>query len=160
LDERAEGENFPSKSQKKRDANALKALGVKLISLPATTLDKLPLSIQLRQAIDEAKSIKSHGAVRRQSQLIGKLIRTSDPEPIIEAYNHLLAESNAKTAEFHDLECWRDDLIANGKEALTRFIAQYPQTEVQTLRHLIKKTLEEKPGAAKALFRYLRDVCL
>ena len=59
-----------SKSQKKREADALQKIGVKLIALSLEKLDLLPLPDNLRQAIIEAKLLKSHGAIRRQAQLI------------------------------------------------------------------------------------------
>lgn len=78
-------ETSPSKSQKKRDAAALQKIGVKLVSLTATALDKMPLSGSLRQAIDDAKTIKTHEAKRRQAQLIGKLMRVADLDNLLAA---------------------------------------------------------------------------
>ncbi|ARG96215.1 ribosome biogenesis factor YjgA [Legionella micdadei] len=157
-------EELKSKSQKKRDADALQKVGVKLIELSLAKLDTLPLSPNLRQAIIEAKSIKSHGAIRRQAQLIGKLMRAADSEAILEAYEAILAEDRAQTVVFHEVEQWRDKLINGGKEALTEFIAEYQPNDIQQLRQLIKKAVDEQSsgkhtGAAKALFRYVR-ACL
>ncbi|KTD36496.1 alpha helix protein [Legionella nautarum] len=157
-----EMEELKSKSQKKRDAEALKKIGVELIALSETKLDTLPLSPPLRQAIIDAKSIKSHGATRRQAQLIGKLMRSADTEAILQAYDALLAEDSAKTVVFHELEQWREKLIQGGKDALTEFIAEYQPEEVQQLRQLVKKAIEERNsgknlGASKALFRFLRS---
>lgn len=150
-----------SKSQKKRDAEALRKLGVELIDLPQGKLETLPLSEPLLRAILEAKRLKSHGAMRRQAQLIGKLMRSADGDAILEAYEGLLAEGSAQTAEFHALEQWRDRLI-NERDALTEFINLYPDVDVQSLRQLLKKAVDEKksgkpPGAGKALFRFLRS---
>lgn len=150
-----------SKSQKKRDAARLQKIGVELIALASNKLDTLPLPDNLRRAITEARAIKSHGAMRRQAQLIGKLMRSSDSDAIITAYDDILAEGSAKTAHFHELEQWRDRLINDSKEALTDFISIYPETNVQQLRHLIKKAVDEKAadtpvGASKALFRFLK----
>ena len=153
-----------SKSQKKRDAEALRKLGVKLIELSTAKLDTLPLTDQLRQAILDAKLIKSHGATRRQAQLIGKLMRNADSEAILNAYEALVAEDGAQTAAFHELEQWRERLINEGKEALTEFIDGYQPADVQQLRQLVKKAVDEQNagkhlGASKALFRFLRS-CL
>lgn len=150
-----------SKSQKKRDADVLQKVGVKLIALSLAKLDTLPLPPNLRQAIIDAKSIKSHGAIRRQAQLIGKLMRAADSEAILEAYEAIIAEDSAQTASFHELEQWRERLIHQGKEALTEFIDAYQPADVQQLRQLVKKAVEEQSsdkhtGASKALFRFLR----
>lgn len=158
-------EELKSKSQKKREADALQKLGIKLVELSLTKLDALPLSEALYQAIIAARSLKSHGAIRRQAQLIGKLMRSEDGEAILKAYEQLVAEESAQTANFHEIELWRNRLIHGEKEALTEFIHQYPATESQQLRQLIKKAVAEEQsglnkGASKALFRFLRSCIL
>ena len=72
----------PSKSARKREYIALQKLGEELIALKASDLDRLPLDDNLRDAVMEAKQMKAHGALRRQKQYIGKLMRHIDPEPI------------------------------------------------------------------------------
>ncbi len=151
-----------SKSQKKRDADALQKVGVELVGLSLAKLNTLPLPDNLYKAIMDAKLIKSHGAKRRQAQLIGKLMRAADYEAILEAYEQILEEDSAVTAGFHEVELWRDKLINEGKDALTEFIDSYQPEDVQQLRQLIKKAVddqlkEKNTGAAKALFRFLRS---
>ena len=90
-----------SKSQRKRDADALQKVGVELVELSYTKLDSLPLPDNLYKAIVDAKSIKSHGAKRRQAQLIGKLMRATDFDVILAAYEHILEEDSSVTAGFH-----------------------------------------------------------
>lgn len=150
-----------SKSQKKREAEALKKLGVQFIELSASKLALLPLPDNLFKAINDAKSIKSHGAKRRQAQLIGKLMRAADYDEILAAYEKIIEEDSSVTATFHEVELWRDRLIHEGKDALTELIDLYHPDDVQLLRQLIKKAIddqlkEKNTGAAKALFRYLR----
>ena len=72
----------PSKSARKREYLALQKLGEELIALKQTELDSLPLDEGLLEAIMEARQIKAHGALRRQKQYIGKLMRHIDPEPL------------------------------------------------------------------------------
>lgn len=153
-----------SKSQKKRDAEALQKVGLELVALSLEKLDTLPLTDNLRQAILDAKLLKSHGAVRRQAQLIGKLMRSADSDAILAGYELILAEGNAQTADFHEMEQWRTRFLNEDKDALTEFVAAHPQVDVPKLRQLIKKAVEEQKngqnlGASKALFRYLRS-CL
>lgn len=133
-----------SKSQKKRDADFLQKMGVKLIDLSLSKLELLPLPENLYKAIIDAKSIKSHGAKRRQAQLIGKLMRAADHEEILAAYERLLDEDKAITASFHEVEHWRDRLLNEGKEALTAFIEAYQPEDVQHLRQLIKKAVDDQ----------------
>lgn len=152
-----------SKSQKKREADFLQKTGVKLVDLSLSKLDTLPLTDNLRKAIVDAKAIKSHGAKRRQAQLIGKLMRAADYEAILEAYEELTQEESAVTANFHEIELWREKLINEGKDALTEFIDAYQPEDVQHLRQLIKKAIDDQlkaknTGAATALFRHLRSI--
>ena len=72
----------PSKSARKREYIALQKLGEELIALRESDLDGLPLDDRLREAVMDARQIKAHGALRRQRQYIGKLMRHIDPEPL------------------------------------------------------------------------------
>jgi ribosome-associated protein len=151
-----------SKSQKKRDADKLKQMGVQFIALSEEKLATLPLTEPLYKAIKDAKAIKSHGAQKRQAQLIGKLMRSADSEAILEAYEHLLSDENAKTAHFHEAELWRSRLLEEDQDALTEFISSFGPEDIQKLRQLIKKATDDKlkqknSGAALALFRYIRS---
>jgi len=150
-----------SKSQKKRDADALQELGNQLIALSLDDLQQLPLTEPLYHAIRDAKSIRSHGAVRRQSQLVGKLLRAADHQAIIAAFETLQAEDRAQTAQFHATEAWREKLLQGGNEALSAFVAAFRPDDLQQLRQLIKKAqTAPNPIVQKttytALFRYLR----
>lgn len=155
-------EEEKSKSQKKRDAAQLQKLGISLIDWNLDNLDKLPLPEPLRKAIIDAKTLRSHGAVRRQAQLIGKLMRTSDIEAVYTAYDAIHADESAQTAHFHEIEHWRSRLINEGREALTQFVDAYHPTDLQHLKQLIKKAIEEQTkeqntGAGRALFRHIRS---
>ncbi len=152
-----------SKSQQKRDADALQKIGVELIELSLEKLTTLPLPDNLKKAILEAKSIKSHGAMRRQAQLIGKLMRNGNSEEIVASYEALRADESATTAIFHDIEIWRTRLMTEGNEALTEFIDTFRPSDVQQLRQLIKKAIddhakEQNTGAHRALFRFIRSI--
>ena len=75
----------PSKSARKREFLALQKLGEELITLKPAELATLQLDADLYDAVIAAKSIRSRGALRRQKQLIGKLMRRVAAEPIRDA---------------------------------------------------------------------------
>ena len=75
-------ESKPSKSARKREFLALQKLGEELIALSETELRQMGLEQNLLDAVLEAQLIKAHGALRRQKQYIGKLMRAVDPEPV------------------------------------------------------------------------------
>jgi ribosomal 50S subunit-associated protein YjgA (DUF615 family) len=69
----------PSKSQRKREAHALQALGAQLVALPRAHLARLTLPDALREAVVTAQGLRPHGARRRHLQYIGTLMRQLDP---------------------------------------------------------------------------------
>ncbi len=79
IDEEVE---FVSKSQRKRDAKELKTLASKLIKLKPVRLAQVPLDGSIREAIEEARQIRSNVAGKRQLQFIAKLLRRTDATEI------------------------------------------------------------------------------
>lgn len=79
----------PSKSARKREFLALQKLGEELIALHESDLREMGLDEELLEAVLDARQIKSHGALRRQKQYIGKIMRQIDPEPIRAAMKRL-----------------------------------------------------------------------
>jgi ribosome-associated protein len=72
----------PSKSARKRAALAMQDLGKRLVEMRAPERAELPLSDTLREAIAEALRLTSRGALARQFQYIGKLMRDEDVDAI------------------------------------------------------------------------------
>lgn len=151
-----------SKSEIKRDAEELKRLGAELVDLGKNSLDKIPLDERLRTEIELAQRIKKEGR-RRQLQLIGKLLRSIDVEPIRIALDKLKNRHNQQVALFHKLEMLRDRLIEQGDEAMSDVIALYPAADRQQLRSMIRNAQKEKAGnkppkSARQIFQYLREL--
>ena len=69
----------PSKTQRKRDAHALQALGVQLVALSATQLARLDLPEPLHEAVLAAQQLRGHGARTRQMHYIVKVMRQLEP---------------------------------------------------------------------------------
>lgn len=153
----------PSKSQRKRDARALFELGRDLVRLDNASLERLPLDAGLRDAVLQARRIKSHIAHKRQLQFIARLLRATDPTPLQEALDLMQNEARLHTARQHRIEDWRDRLLAEGDEALQPLVAYCEAGELQLLRQLIRNAKKESergkpPAAARKLFRLLRDI--
>lgn len=151
-----------SKSQRKRDMLALQKLGESLIELTDTQLAKIELPERLVTAIKQARSLSSE-AKRRQLQLIGKLMRDIDPEPIKLEMQKIKAARQSDTAKFKQTEQWRTKLISLGDSALTAFLNSHPDVNGQQLRQLIRKAQHDvksnkNTGGEKALFKYLREI--
>lgn len=158
-----EQEEVVSKSQLKRDAAALQDLGEELVNLRDAQLKKIVLPDNLRDAVNTARRINSRGALRRQLQYIGRLMRDVDAEPIRRALDLLKGTSREAAAHFHRLERWREALLREGDEALGELLEEYPQADSQHLRQLVRNARREQEqgspkGAGRALFRYLREL--
>lgn len=156
-------EEWISKSQRKRECHALQDLGTELVKLPQADLDKIPLDDELQQAIHEARRIKQHGALKRQLQFIGKLIRQRDGDALRQAYDRVMHPFQEDIKHFHQLEKWRERLLEDGDTALESLVEEHPETDRQHVRQLIRTARNEKkankpPKAARELFQYLKQL--
>lgn len=152
----------PSKSQLKRDAHALQQLGTDLLEVKEDTWQTLQLPDGLIAALREAKRMPSRGARKRQLQYIGKLMRDVDPEPIQHYFEQLRLETRHQARKHHELEDWRDRMIAEGDAAIEAFLESRPVADRQQLRQLVRQAKKEQaadkpPKSSRALFRYIRD---
>lgn len=150
-----------SRTQRKREALHLQKIGKRLVELDAGDLATVPLPPELAEAIALWRRIHSHEARRRQLQFIGKLMRRIELEPIEVALRRIDGSSAEARYAFHQLETWRDRLIAES-EALTEYLDTHPQADRQALRHQIARVRkagndDQRRAQAKALFRMLRS---
>src|SRR5690348_9476228 len=126
-----------SKTQRKKEMIELQSLGAKLVALPESQIAEIPMNEQLRDAVFEAKRIKSHEAKRCQMQYIGRLMREVAPAPLRERLEAITGHSARAAAEHRRLEAWRERLLADDA-ALTAFAAEFPAADLQALRTLIR----------------------
>ncbi|WP_294832946.1 ribosome biogenesis factor YjgA [uncultured Gilliamella sp.] len=151
---------YVSKSEIKRDAEALKKLGIELINLSKNEIAKIPLDEDLLYAIELAQKIKKEG-YRRQVQYIGKLLRSRDIEPITQALDKLKNRHNQQVAMLHKLEKLRDDLIQTGDaETIIGLFPSADRQQLRTFARLAKKELEanKPPKTARQIFQYLKEL--
>lgn len=133
-----------SKTQIKKEAEALQKLGEKLVKLPDWKLDRLYLPDKLHKAVVDARAITSNIAARRQRQYIGALMREVDPEPIRQALVRaevappMESESDKKTRE------WLEKLNSGEPDAMEIFLQRCPGLERQRLRQLLRNIKKEK----------------
>ncbi|MGE0083664.1 MAG: ribosome biogenesis factor YjgA [Desulfococcaceae bacterium] len=159
-----EEENLPkSKSQKKREMHSLQELGALLADLSEDQRKQIDLPEELREALSFAGKIKSRGAKRRQIQLIGKLMREADTEPIYEALAGFERGRQHNLMHIRQAEQWRESLISGNDSITAEITGQFTKTDPHKLRQLIRNARKEreteKPsGAARALFRYLMEL--
>ncbi|MDO5072835.1 MAG: ribosome biogenesis factor YjgA [Neisseria animaloris] len=155
-------QEWVSKTQMKKQMDSLQDLGMQLTKLSADTLKKIGLSEDLYEAVVTYKKITSNGALKRQAQYIGRLMRDTDPEPIERYLAKLRGDNAAHNAFLQRVEQARDRLIG-GDDALTAFIAEYPNADAGKLRTLIRNTRKEQelnkpPKNFRALFQEIKAV--
>lgn len=152
-----------SKSQVKRELHALQDLGERLATLKPDVLDRLPLTDALRKALADAPKHTANIARKRHLMYIGKLMRDQDTDAILALVDQLDASTRQYNERFHALERWRDRLIGGNDEILEAFVSQYPETDRQQLRSLIRHAQHEAahnkpPAASRKIFKYIRDL--
>ncbi len=100
---------------------SLQDLGEQLVGLTDIQLQSMALEEKLHDAVVAATGIKSRGALRRQYQLIGKLMRDVDAEPIRLALEALQRNEKRQKKVFRQAEHWRDRIVEGGLETLNEF---------------------------------------
>ena len=134
-----------SKTDAKRESEELQQLGLQLLELRGDLFKPLPLPEKLAEALADAKRITNFEGKRRQMQFIGKLMRQLD-EDTLQAVRHALELQRLghshDTEQLHQAEQWRDRLIASD-DAVQAWIAQYPGTDTQQLRALVRQARKD-----------------
>lgn len=152
----------PSKTQLKAEADEKQALGEALLTLRADLMARLDLPDKLLDALKEARRITNFEGRRRQMQFIGKLMRPLDTEPIRAAIDEQANGSADLTLALHLAEQWRDKLVASD-DALSQWLTDYPATDSQQLRALIRQARKdiakpETPGEAPRHGKSYREI--
>ena len=154
-EEQAERLEPVSKTQRKRDMHALQQLGEALVGLTETQLTRLELPEKLLDAVLLAKQIHKFGALRRQLQYVGRLMRDVDSAAIAAQLEVWKGTAREATARLHALERWRDQLIASD-DAMADLAAAFPGCDTQRLRALVRNARREQAlGAASRSAREL-----
>lgn len=151
-----------SKTQKKRDSEALQDLGEELAELSPERVKKIPMSERLLEALLEHHRLTKHEARRRQLQFIGRLMRDEDTAPIRAALDALEGHSRAENARLHRLEQLRSRLLED-ESVLTEIGNDHPGADLARLRQLRRNALKEyaenrPPRAFREIFRMLREL--
>lgn len=157
-------EDRPSRTEQKKATQRMQALGEQLVALSINQIKKLPVSEYLIDSLLHMKEITSHEARRRQSQLIGKLLRQEDESVIIAALSH--RQSQRQQAQ---LQRWITRLVEQGDPAINDFVRQYPAAERHTLRQFVLRVqrsvaqadpVEQQEKHQQNLLHYVQQVAL
>lgn len=147
-----------TKTDLKREMDALQDLGKELMTLRSDLFKRLQISDQLIDALAEAKRITNFEGKRRQLQYVGKLMRKLTDEQLNAVKQAMDEQRNGSPNEKMSVqvsEQWRDRLVVE-EGALAIWLEHFPETDVQQLRSLIRQSrkdiekAKEQAAAAQA----------
>jgi ribosome-associated protein len=152
------GSDSASKTDLKRESAERQALGERLCTLRAESMQQLVAAEQvpepLWEAIRETQKITDFEGLRRQMQFIGKLMRALEPEQVAaieEALRVQHSGSVTQTQLLHQSEQWRDRLLLDD-HAMSEWLRAFPDSDSQQLRALIRQARKDrKEPDARAL---------
>ncbi len=153
-----------SRTEIKKEMQALQDLGTKIVELSEKHIAMIPLQGKLEEAIYEARKMKHREGRRRQLQFIGKQMRIADNlDDIQQAVERIEKLGQEHNHIQHQAEQWRDKLMSDGDKALQALLESFPVSDIQHLRQLIRNAQKEAsqqkpPASARKLFRYLRGL--
>ncbi len=158
------GYDRPSKSQLKRDMQALQDLGRALVELPKDALKRMPMPEKLDDAVRETRRITDHEGKRRQLQYVGRVMRLLDETQVAALRTALDAQrgvDRAATGRLHWIERTREQLLASD-DAFTTFIDTHPNADLQAGRTLIRNARKEAqqnkpPRYFRELFQWIKN---
>jgi ribosome-associated protein len=154
--------NGPSRSQRKRDAEAMQKWGVLLVKqVDAAALKQFELPEEVYDAIVEGQRLTANGAIRRQMQYIGRLMSVLDPVMMQRKWDAFQDGSQVRKRYDLLLESWRERLL-NDSNGLAVFMSEYPEADRDTFARLIPAARDEltkkvaTPKAFRQLYRLLK----
>ena len=158
----SQSDEIKSKTQLKAESQAIQKVGETLVALGASALAKIPMDEELSEAVLLARKInKKKDGYRRQLQLIGKMMRFRDIQPIEHALQQLQMAHLKLNQQFHHIEEARDQVL-KGDSGINALLNKYPELDRQKLRQFSRQItkqqeLNKAPKAAKELFQYLKQ---
>lgn len=152
----------PSRSQRKRDHEALRARVRAIVALPEKSLDALDLDEKFREQVDLARHSK-RGALKRQIKHLTNILADRDTDAIEARLDQLSEAHHSNVTAFHRIEGWRDRLLEGDDTVLEILAEKSEHFDRQHARQLVRNARREMaqdraPASARALHRYLASL--
>ena len=160
-DERDQG--LPTKSQAKREMQALREMAAALGQLPSDRINSLPASAEFRDGLQALKQLAEGEPSKRQIHYLGRRLLEEDEQALQRELESQQSGTTEHARRLHMAERWRERLLDEGKPALTAFIQAFPGTDRQHLRQLVSKASRQESNPndrnspRRRLFRYIRE---
>lgn len=154
-----------SRAQLKREMRVIQGITEKICEWSDSKLNEVEFPEELLISLNIAKRLKSSNAKNRQLRHASKIVSKLSEETMSQIKEIMEREQKAAEnmhARHHILERWRDGLVNNDSNTLEEIFTEYPSTDRQELRALMRSAMKEKSQGKKndqqrKLFRYLRD---
>lgn len=153
-----------SRSQKKREILALQKLGQQLADLPLEKLPVASLPQDLLEALHELKGMSKHGAVKRQTQRVGSLMRELSDTQIAAVEDYLKDPQKTMRIKGQMGNLWATRLCQGDAPLLQVFMDRLSPDNRKRLHELVRKaqkTVVDQPFESdpnfKKLLRFLKQ---
>lgn len=154
------GEERPSKSARKREAQAIRELADRLVTMPEAALADACDDQDVLEAVAQARRMPSHGANRRQRQYIARLLRDRDINALRAAVEASADQDETARQRFRRAETLRADLLSGDAARRDAALARMDATARDALSPLIQRHASApSPLAAKPLAKKIFRIC-
>ena len=150
---------YKSKTQKKQEARIVEKLAQELLTLPPSLIDEAPCDTNILNEIKTARDMKQFGARRRQTKYLAKLLRGTDPEPLLDFMEKVKKSRLKQNKIFHKLERLRDRIIheEEEEEALQEAKKNFPSLNDELVKEYARKyRLTRNEKFSREIFRQLK----
>lgn len=111
----------PSKSSRKRDAQAIELLARRLLELTDEQLAEVPMNDELRASVIDTRKMTARSALRRQRLFLAGQLRRADTAEITRACDSFERQQLQAQRLFHQAERWRDRILRERAPAVAEF---------------------------------------
>lgn len=144
-----------ARKERKSEEESLAHLAEELVDLAPQRLSALELPEEVLGAVLEAQRISSAAARNRQLRVVRRTLRENDSAAIRQRMEALVHPAGPANLERSIAAEWTDRLIAERDEALTAFVAEFPNADRQRLRQLVRRaqaaSADEKERARRVV---------
>lgn len=140
----------PSKSQRKREAQAVLDMAQRLVAMRAARFARVQLPEHITATAIKARDINARGARKRETQYLAKQLREADIDPSILDQAATAPGEDLRRRQLHApvIEAWAD-LLLEDPASLTTLVEACPSINVQRLRQALRKA-RNKPEDAES----------
>lgn len=147
--------------ERKESEEALMQLAKALVELPERTLSKLALPEDVLDVVMKARLVPGGGPKNRALRLVRIVLRDGDSQSIARALRDVhepprkgVAPRPASDAS-SEVTRWREKLVVGGEDALTEYVAAYPDADRRQLRQLVRNVGKVQGAARESALKSL-----